>query len=80
VNGEKREERCPRRVVAGEFAERDETCLGKRLRMPGIFLERIQILGLHTNEGVTCQNGRLVRGPGIVRRRDDEIGDIGAER
>jgi hypothetical protein len=56
MNREKREERCPTRVVAGEVAERDETCFGKRLRMPGIFLEGIQILGLHTNEDVTCQN------------------------
>ncbi len=66
--------------MAGEFAERDETCFGKRLRMPGIFLEGIQILGLHTNEGVTCQNQRLVRGPGIVRRQDNETGDIEAGR
>ena len=58
--------------MAGEFAEREETCFGKRLRMPGIFLEGIQILGLHTNEGVTRQNQRLVRGPGIVRRQDNE--------
>jgi hypothetical protein len=45
--------------VAGEFAERDETCSGKRVRMPGIFLDTIQILGLHTNEGVTCQRSRI---------------------
>ncbi len=74
------EERCPRRVVAREFAERDETCFGKRLRMPGIFLEGIRILGLHTNEGVTCQDRTLVRGPGIVRRQADETGDIEAGR
>src|ERR1700730_1935409 len=63
VNRERKQERCPRRVVAGEFAERNETCFGKRLSMPGIFLEGIQILGLHTNEGVICQNQRLARGP-----------------
>jgi len=80
VNRENREERCPRRVVAGEFAGRDETCFGKRLRMPGTFLEGIRILGLHTNEGDTCQNQRLVRGPGIVSRQDDETGDIEAGR
>ena len=42
--------------MTGKFAERDETCFGKRLRMPGIFLEGIQILGLLTNEGVIGEN------------------------
>lgn len=54
------------------LAETDETWFGRCLRMPGIFLQGIQILGLHTNEGVTDQNQRLVRGPSIVRRRDSE--------
>ena len=66
--------------MAGEFATRDETCFGKRLRMPGIFLEGIQILGLRTNEGATCQNHRLVRGPSIVRRQEKESGDMPAGR
>ena len=60
--------------MAGEFAERDENCFGKRLRMPRIFLGGIQILGLDTNEAVTCQNQRRLRGPGIVRRQDNESG------
>jgi hypothetical protein len=76
VDREKGEERCPRRVLAGEFAERDETCFGKRSGIPGIFLEGIQILGLDTNEGVTCQSQRLVQG--IVRRQGNETGDIEA--
>src|SRR4051812_48556867 len=38
-NGEKGGEQRPRRLVAGGFADADETCFGKRLRMPGIFLE-----------------------------------------
>jgi hypothetical protein len=80
VNRERRQEMCARRVVPGEFAERDETCFGKRLSMPGIFLERIQILGLHTNEAVSCQKQRLVRAPGFVRRQDNKTGDIEAGR
>jgi hypothetical protein len=72
VNREKREERSPGRVVAGGFADTDEALFGKRLRMPGIFLEGIQILGLNANEGVNYPNQRLVGGPGIVRRRDNK--------
>ena len=60
--------------MAGEFAARDETCFEKRLRMPGIFLAEIQILSLYTNDRVTCQHQRIVRGPGIVRRQDIEDG------
>jgi hypothetical protein len=80
VNREKREETCPRRVVAGELALRDETCFGKRVRRPEIFVERVRILGLHTNEDVTRQSQTLVRSPGIVRRQDNETGDIEAGR
>jgi hypothetical protein len=81
VNREKREKRCPRRAVAGEFAERVETCSDKPLRMPGIFLEEIQILGLRTKERVNgCQNQRLVRCPGIVRGQDNETADTEAGR
>jgi hypothetical protein len=76
VNREKREETCPSRVVAGEFAERDETCFGKRLRVPGIFVEGIRILGLRTNEEVTRESQRLVRSPAIVRPQDNETRTI----
>jgi hypothetical protein len=74
MSREKREDRCPERVVAGKSAERNETRFEKRLGVPGIFLQGIQILGLHTNEGVSCQNPRLVRGPAIVKRQDIEAG------
>jgi hypothetical protein len=80
VIGAKREGSCAARVVTGEFAERDETCFKKRLRMHGVFLERIQIRGLLTNEGFTSQSQWLVRGPGIVRRQDNETGEIEAGR
>jgi hypothetical protein len=59
LNREKREESCPRRVVGEGLAETDETWFGRCLRMPGTFLQGIQILGLHTNEGVTDQNQRI---------------------
>ena len=80
VNREKREETCPSRVVAGEFAERDETCFGKRLRVPEIFVEGVRILGLRANEEVTRLSERLVRGSGTVRPQDDETGKIEAGR
>jgi hypothetical protein len=72
VNREKREETCPSRVVAGEFAERDETCVGKRLRVPGIVAEGVRILGLRTNEEVTRESQRHVRSPTIVSPQDNE--------
>jgi hypothetical protein len=60
--------------VAGGFTGTDKTLFGKRLRMTGIFLEGIQILGLYTYEGVNCPSQTLVRGPGIARRRDNAMG------
>jgi hypothetical protein len=66
LNRKKRGEGCPRRVVAGELAERGETDFGKWLRMPGIFLEGIQVLSLETDEGVICEQDWLLKTLGIV--------------
>ena len=63
VNRERREETCPSRVVAGEFAERDETCW-QTLEVPES-RRRGRILGLHTNEEVTRQSQGLCES-GIV--------------
>ncbi len=80
LNREKRENSCPSRVVAGEFAGRDEICSGKRLRVLGILAEGVRFLGLRANEQVTRQSERLVRRPGIVRPQDNETGEIEAGR
>jgi len=48
--------------------------------MPGIVLERIQILGLLTNEDVACQNRRSLGGPIIVERQDNKTGGVEAGR
>ena len=42
------------------------------------FFEGIQILNVHTNTGIICQNGRLMRNPEIVWRQDNESKHINA--
>lgn len=81
VNREKREERCSRRVGAAEIVRSGETGFGKRFRMSGVFFfEGIQILGVHTNKGVTRENRGLVRGPDPMGRQDNETEHINVGR
>jgi len=64
--------------VPGGSADREVDRFGKRLGMPGTFLQGIQVLGLQTNKQVTCQDQGAGRGSAIVRGQDDETGGVSA--
>ena len=45
---------------------------------PDLLLRRDPVLNVHTNTGIICQNGRLMRNPEIVWRQDNESKHINA--